>query len=54
MDDGSTLVLLGSLADATETRLTENVAIVTGGQCAINGPSIYQLPELDRQSQKGS
>ena len=54
MDDGSTLVLLGSLADATETRLTENVAIVTGGQCAINGPTIYQLPELNRQSQQGS
>lgn len=54
MDDGSTLVLLGSLADATETRLTENAAIVTGGQCAINGPLIYQLPELDRQSQQGS
>lgn len=50
MDDGSTLLFSGSLADATETRLTESVASVTGGQCASNGPSIYQLPELDRQS----
>ena len=54
MDDGSKLSFSGSLADATETRLTENVAIVTGGQCAINGPSIYKLPELNRQSQQGS
>lgn len=50
MDDGSKLAFSGSLADATETRLMENVAIVTGGQCASNGPSIYHLPELDRQS----
>jgi hypothetical protein len=47
MDDGSTMLFSGSLADITETRLTESTASITGGQC---GSSIYQLPELDRQS----
>jgi hypothetical protein len=49
MDDGSTLTILGSLTDATETSMTTNVAIVHGGQCGTI-PSIIQLPELDRQS----
>jgi hypothetical protein len=49
MDDGSTLSIIGSLTDATETRMTTNVAIVIGGQCGTV-PYIFQLPELDRQS----
>jgi hypothetical protein len=48
MDDGSTLSILGTLTDATEIRITTNVAIVNGGQCG-KVPSINQLPELDRQ-----
>jgi hypothetical protein len=49
MDDGSTLSILGTLTDATETRITTNVALVNGGQCGTV-PYIFQLPELDRQS----
>ncbi|HEU5339723.1 hypothetical protein [Edaphobacter sp.] len=49
MNDGSTLTILGSLTDATETRIITNIAIVAGGQCGTF-PPIYQLPELDRQS----
>jgi hypothetical protein len=49
MDDGSMLSILGTLTDATETRITTNVAVVTGGQCGTV-PSIYRLPELDLQS----
>jgi len=50
MDDGSTLVILGTLTDASETRIATNAAIVTGGRCGGTVPSVYQLPELDRQS----
>ena len=49
MDDGSTLTIEGALADSTETRITANVAVVTGGQCG-KVPFLIQLPELDRQS----
>lgn len=49
MDDGSTLTILGSLMDVTETRMTTNVAIVIGGQCSTL-PVVYKVPELDRQS----
>lgn len=49
MDDGSTLSILGSITDATETRIMTHVATVIGGQCGTV-PSIYQLPELDLQS----
>lgn len=49
MDDGSKLNIAGTLTDATEMRITTNIAIVTGGQCGAT-QRIYQLPELDRQS----
>ena len=49
MDDGSTMLFSGSVADTTETRLTESTAIITGGQCGGENLS-YQFPELDRQS----
>jgi len=50
MDDGSTLTILGSLTDPSETRIATTVAVLHSGQCGGAFPTIYQLPELDRQS----
>jgi len=49
MDDGSTMRFSGSVADTAETRLTEAMASITGGQCGSAEP-VYLLPELNRQS----
>lgn len=51
MDDGSTLEVEGSLTDASESRFASGFVVVNGGQCGSGSlPSLYQLPELDRQS----
>lgn len=51
MDDGSTLEVEGSLTDASESRIASGFVVVNGGQCGSGSlPSLYQLPELDRQS----
>jgi hypothetical protein len=51
MDDGSTLEVLGSMTDASESRIESSLVLVTGGQCGGSRPPIaYRLPGLDRQS----
>jgi len=52
MDDGSTLVLIGTLTDASEAKIATDIVLIQGGHCGGNGtfPAIYQMPELDRQS----
>jgi hypothetical protein len=51
MDDGSTLSIIGTLTDPTETRITTTtgVVLIESGRCSTI-PTVYQLSELDRQS----
>jgi hypothetical protein len=49
MDDGSTLGVIGTLTDPTESRIGASVLLVTGGKCG-SSPVFYQFSELDRQS----
>jgi hypothetical protein len=49
MDDGSTLILLGTLTDISEGHIATTDAVVSGGTCA-SVPTVYQLSGLDRQS----
>lgn len=52
MNDGSTLSLTGSLADASESRIVTSLVLIKGGQCGGSGtvPFAYRMTELDRQS----
>ena len=52
MDDGSTLGFIGTLTDASESKITTPLVFVAGGHCGGNGtlPAVYQMPELDRQN----
>lgn len=49
MNDGSTVELEGRLTDSTESTISTDVLLVLSGPCT-KSPSLYQLPELDRQS----
>ncbi|MBS1801688.1 MAG: hypothetical protein JSS95_17895 [Acidobacteria bacterium] len=50
MDDGSTLEFIGSMTDATESKIATNLVLITGGQCGGSRPPVaYRITELDRQ-----
>jgi hypothetical protein len=49
MDDGSTVTVIGTLADPTESSITPLFLLLQGGKCESSTP-FYVLSELDRQS----
>jgi len=49
MDDGSTVTVIGTLTDPTESSITPLLLMLQGGKCG-SSPVYYVLSELDRQS----
>jgi len=49
MDDGSTVTVVGTLADPSETSITPFLLTLEGGKCG-SSPVFYVLSELERQS----
>jgi hypothetical protein len=49
MDDGSTVTVIGTLTDPTESSITPLFLMLQGGKCGFSTP-FYLLSELDRQS----
>jgi len=49
MDDGSTVTVIGTLTDPTESRITTLLLLLQGGKCGST-PVYYFLSELERQS----
>jgi hypothetical protein len=40
MDDGSTLEFIGSMTDATESKIATSLVLITGGQCGGSRPRL--------------